>query len=87
MTASVPGDVQDSRVKVLSEAESAQSLKPLAVASAPAPGAAAPRGITGCEPRVSVQREGDRVMSISIQCTCGQVVDLACLYQEAEGKS
>lgn len=35
-----------------------------------------------CEPRVSVQREGDRVTSIRVQCTCGQVMELACIYDE-----
>ena len=35
-----------------------------------------------CEPRISVQREGDRVTSIRVQCTCGQVMDLACVYDE-----
>jgi hypothetical protein len=33
-----------------------------------------------CEPRVSVQRDGNRVTHLRIQCTCGQVLDLACLY-------
>jgi hypothetical protein len=35
-----------------------------------------------CEPKVSVQRDGDRVSSIRIQCTCGQVMDIACTYDE-----
>ena len=35
-----------------------------------------------CEPRVSVQRDGDRVTNIRIQCTCGQVMDIACVYDE-----
>jgi hypothetical protein len=35
-----------------------------------------------CEPRVSVQREGDRVISIRVQCGCGQVMDIACVYDE-----
>ncbi len=35
-----------------------------------------------CEPRISVQREGDRVTSIRVQCTCGQVMELACVYEE-----
>ncbi len=34
-----------------------------------------------CEPRISLQREGDRVNGIRIQCTCGQVIDLACVYE------
>jgi hypothetical protein len=32
------------------------------------------------EPRVTVQRDGDRVTHVRIQCTCGQIMDLACVY-------
>jgi hypothetical protein len=35
-----------------------------------------------CEPRLSVQRDGDRITSIRVQCNCGQTIDLACLYDE-----
>jgi hypothetical protein len=34
-----------------------------------------------CEPHLSVQRDGDRVTNIRIQCHCGQTIDLACLYE------
>jgi hypothetical protein len=36
-----------------------------------------------CEPRVTVQRDGARVTHLRIQCTCGQIMDLACVYDEA----
>jgi hypothetical protein len=32
------------------------------------------------EPRVTVQRDGDRVTHLRIQCSCGQIMDLACVY-------
>ena len=32
------------------------------------------------EPRVSIQRDGDRVTHLRIQCPCGQIMDLACVY-------
>jgi hypothetical protein len=32
------------------------------------------------EPRVTVQRDGDRVTHLRIQCPCGQIMDLACVY-------
>ncbi len=35
------------------------------------------------EPRVTVQREGDRVTHLRIQCSCGQILDLACVYDPA----
>ncbi len=53
------------------------SLEPLRPAAAPA----AEKKI--CEPRVSVQRDGSRVTHLRVQCTCGQVLDLACVYDEA----
>jgi hypothetical protein len=31
-------------------------------------------------PQVTLKRDGDRVTHISILCSCGQVVELACLY-------
>lgn len=35
-----------------------------------------------CEPQVSVQRDQGRVTHLRVQCTCGQVLDLACSYDE-----
>jgi len=43
----------------------------------------APASVSGkktCDPRVTVQREGDRVTHLRVQCSCGQVLDLACVY-------
>lgn len=31
-------------------------------------------------PTITVRKEGDRVAGIRIQCSCGQVIDLACTY-------
>ena len=33
------------------------------------------------EPRVTVQRDGDRVTHLRIQCSCGQIMELACVYE------
>jgi len=49
-------------------------------ADAPATAASAEKKI--CEPRVSVQRDNGRVTHLRIQCTCGQVMDLACSYDD-----
>jgi hypothetical protein len=35
------------------------------------------------EPRVTVQRDGDRVTHLRIQCPCGMIMDLACVYDAA----
>ena len=32
------------------------------------------------EPLVTLERDGDRITRIKIQCTCGQVVELNCTY-------
>jgi len=31
-------------------------------------------------PTVSLQRDGDRVTHIRVECSCGQVIELACKY-------
>ena len=32
------------------------------------------------EPKVTLERDGDRITLIRIQCACGQTVELACVY-------
>jgi hypothetical protein len=79
--APAPGDRADYRVTVVSPNGQAQPFQALQTARAAV--TASPAAVpNSCEPRVSVQREGDRVMSIRIQCSCGQVLDLACVYPE-----
>jgi hypothetical protein len=34
-------------------------------------------------PTLSVQRDNGRITHIKIQCHCGQMIDVECLYQEA----
>ncbi len=34
-----------------------------------------------CEPRISLQSDGDRITNIRVQCSCGQIMDLACVYE------
>ena len=34
----------------------------------------------GAGPFVTLQKEGDRVTGIRIECSCGQVIELACSY-------
>ncbi len=68
----------DFRVKILSQAESAQPFQSVqAPRAGPAPGSHNP----SCLPRVTLEREDDRVSGIRIQCSCGQVIELACVYQ------
>jgi len=32
------------------------------------------------QPQISIQREGDRITCIRIQCSCGQLIELDCAY-------
>jgi len=44
-------------------------------------------GKKACEPRVTVQRDGDRITHLRVHCSCGQVLDLACVYDAAAGNA
>ncbi len=59
-------------------------FKELASGSAPsastAPGAAGSGPEASSKPVVTLQRNGEIISGIRIQCGCGQVVDLACVY-------
>lgn len=67
---------------VLSQPEQMQKFHSIE-SSAAAAGAGANQRASNCEPRVTVQRDGDRVAGIRIECSCGQVIDLACAYQDS----
>jgi hypothetical protein len=73
----------DLRVTVLKPADAPLPFEPLAGAgkSRPAAPPATPRPAAACEPRVTVEREGDFVSAIRVQCTCGQTIELACVYE------
>ncbi len=79
------------RVKVVPGAGPAEPFLPcprpepplLPNASAHAPGdAAAANGHTAAhsEPKVTLDREGDRIVGIRIECPCGRVTELTCVY-------
>ncbi len=70
----------DARLKILSHPSQAQPFKPLATGDSAV--RHAPAGsLVGCgTPTVSLQREGDRVTQIRVQCACGQIIELACVY-------
>lgn len=45
----------------------------------PAPVGAATRP-SECEPQITVEKDGDRITHIHVQCTCGKVTSLRCEY-------
>lgn len=49
---------------------------------APSPAATtlpSPAGSGGKEPQVTVERDGDRITRIRVQCSCGEIVELNCV--------
>jgi len=50
----------------------------LKVVPQPANQSAAPQSCG--EPVLTLQRDGDKITSIHVECSCGQVFDLACEY-------
>ena len=77
--APVSDERREFRVTVIPQSEQSQIFQSLEQL-APVP-ASSMSDKKNCEPRVSVQRDGDQVTSIRIQCACGQVMDVACLYE------
>jgi hypothetical protein len=78
-TPTAAGNASDFRLLVVSSPEGARPFRAQSppTAAVPQPAQAKP----GCEPQVLLQRDGDRVTGIHIRCSCGQVIDLACVYQ------
>ena len=63
-------------LKVLSQASAKPAFepqKPLISVPASNPEACA-------QPKVSLQRNGDVIIGIRIECSCGEVVNLSCVY-------
>ena len=78
LTAASPGENREFRVTVIPQAGPAQPFQTLEQTASAAPEIAA--GKKNCEPRLSLQRDGERITNIRIQCSCGQTMDLACVY-------
>jgi hypothetical protein len=78
---------ETSRVKVLASSTADSPGRPLAKAvelPAPAKASAAFAAVNqanfALQPKITCQRDGDRITQIRIQCACGQVIELACDY-------
>jgi hypothetical protein len=83
LTAAPPaGENREFRVTVIPQTGPAQPFQTLEQVASSAGSAALPNGPKNCEPRLSLQRDDGRVTNIRIQCSCGQMMDLACVYDE-----
>ncbi len=87
------------RVQSLREWGASDPAQPSAcVSGAPSPGslgsAAGPKDTAGAadrgaaadsgRPMITLCRDGDRIVGIRVRCRCGEVLDLACVYEESE---
>jgi hypothetical protein len=73
---SKPGASSESfRLTIIPQAQQAAQFHPASAAASVA-------GAKPCtkEPQVTLEREGDRITRIKIQCPCGQVMELNCTY-------
>jgi hypothetical protein len=52
----------------------------LAPAAGAAPRAPSPKLCAGAQPTVEVIKEGDKVVRLVVVCTCGERVEIECLY-------
>jgi hypothetical protein len=66
-------------LKLPSRAEGAPPFLPVQM-SGNAPG----HGPHSGRPTITLERDGDRVTGIRVECACGQVIELACRYTSDE---
>jgi hypothetical protein len=79
MAKSATAENGERRVTLLSAADTARPFKALELPATPP--LSPPPAEKICEPRVLIQRDGERVTGLRIQCSCGQIMDVACVYE------
>jgi hypothetical protein len=83
LTTVAPADKnREFRVTVVSQSEPAKVFKGLGQNAAGAMDPSSGLAKNGCEPRLTMERDGERISSIRILCSCGQTMELACVYEE-----
>ena len=70
------------RVTVIPQTQAAPPFKHLGQAGATAGESQSANSDKNCEPRLSLEHDAGKISNIRIQCSCGQVMELACLYDE-----
>ena len=79
-TVATTGEPKAFHVTVVPQAESSRPFKTLEPAAFAAEKVESPAGKKNCEPRLSIQRDGERITGLRLECGCGQVMELACVY-------
>jgi len=68
------------RVTVIPQTNLGQAFQSLEQAGLKSTEAGCLNGKRHGEPHLTLQRDGERITNIRIQCGCGQVMELACVY-------
>ncbi len=79
------GDTAVFHLKVLPKPAAESNFESLAPSAPPAGSAPAPAPAQAANPClkppvVTMQKQGDVVSGIKIECSCGQIIELACSY-------
>jgi hypothetical protein len=82
LVATMPSaESREFQITIIPQGEQAQSFQSVPNGGLATGGQALPGKHGG--PVLSVQRENGQITHIKIQCNCGQVIDVECLYKEA----
>lgn len=81
-TVSAADENREFRVTVVQQAEADRTFQTLGQVAAAAAENGSANTKKNCEPHLTVQRDGERIINIRVQCNCGQVMELACVYDE-----
>ncbi len=65
-------------LKVIPAASGAEAFSPLHAGTANHPHGTT--NGTGAASRITLQKDGERITSIRIECSCGEVIELGCHY-------
>lgn len=77
----VPGQT-DFRVTILNPTENPRPFRSLNRGPG---GSGQPK--SDCQPSIKLQRDGARISAVHIQCSCGQLIELACVYPSAQSEA
>ena len=84
LTSATPANTnREFRITVVPQTDSAPPFKNLGQASTTAADGGPGHTNKNCEPRLSLEHDGGRISNIRILCSCGQVMELACVYDES----
>jgi hypothetical protein len=81
VTTSPSGEKRDFQITVIPQTQQPQTFQSFGNGATSSADRAASK--KNCEPTLSVQRDNGRITSIRVQCSCGQTIDVACVYEES----